>query len=279
MDGPVERRAVEHVAARAVGAPLDRTLPVTVNFHPDRVARGVPVLVGMRRAGCYRSQFVTGTGNGGLTAYRGGDRWRWESTMFGGVYDDADPVRRPIYGGLNHRRQSAGGCPRFGSAHLRLAAGVLSRTTFCYPDSYLEPTSFAVADRFALLDLLRADAAGDPLDVYVEAHVHGPVRFDRDVDALVLDPSFQGTDVEVQASELPCPVEWHQGFRLTVPELRRHPDFRGPEVVELGAAIAVDGVLTPRVVGDAARSGRYEAQAVKQVWHHLARFGAPSGRA
>lgn len=41
----------------------------------------------------------------------------------------------------------------------------------------------------------------------------------------------------------------------------------------LGEAIAVDGVLDPGVVGDAARSGRHDPQEVKQVWHHLARFG------
>lgn len=55
--------------------------------------------------------------------------------------------------------------------------------------------------------------------------------------------------------------------------LRRRPGYRGPRIVVLGEAIAVDGVLDPGVVGDAARSGRHDPQEVKQVWHHLARFG------
>jgi hypothetical protein len=38
-------------------------------------------------------------------------------------------------------------------------------------------------------------------------------------------------------------VEWHRGFRLTVEQLRRHPDYRGPEYVKLGTEIAVDGLL------------------------------------
>ncbi len=188
---PVHQRAVAHVGAMSAGGPLDRTLRVTVNFHPDRMSGDLPILVRMRQDGVYRSQFVTGTSNGGLTAYPGGDRWRWESRMFGGVYDDAPAHLRPIYGALNHLGRSVGGSPRFGSAHFRLAEVMLPRTTFCYPDSHLEPTSVAVADRFELLGLLEQDADGrDPLDAYVEAQVHGEVRFDRQVEALVLDPEL-----------------------------------------------------------------------------------------
>lgn len=274
----VHQRAVTHVGALAAGDPVDRTLRVTVNFHPDRTSGDLPILVRMRQDGGYRSQFATGTSNGGLTAYPGGDRWRWESRMFGGVYDDAPAHLRPVYGALNHRRRSVGGSPRFGSAHFRLAEETLPRTTFCYPDSHLEPTSFAVADRFDLLDLLERDAEGrDPLDAYVEAQVHGAVRFDAQVEALVLDPCFRGTETETQARRLPCAVEWHDGFRLDADVLRQHPDYRGQEYVDLGVRLAVDSMLTPRVLGDAARSGRYDPQSLKRVWHYLARFGSPSG--
>ncbi len=70
-------------------------------------------------------------------------------------------------------------------------------------------------------------------------------------------------------------MEWHAGFRLTVERLRRHPDYRGQEYVALGAEIAVDGLLDPRIIGDAARTGHYDLQALKKVWHCLARFGSP----
>lgn len=70
-------------------------------------------------------------------------------------------------------------------------------------------------------------------------------------------------------------MEWHPGFRLTVEELRRHPGYRGPGIVELGTEIAAAGVLDPRLVGEAVATGRYDPQAVKKVWHCLARFGAP----
>ena len=47
----------------------------------------------------------------------------------------------------------------------------------------------------------------------------------------------------------------------------------GDEYVALGERLAEDGVLTPRVLGDAARSGRHDAQDLKRVWHLVARFG------
>jgi uncharacterized protein DUF3626 len=67
-------RAMAHVALKASGGPVDPELRVTLNFHPDRLASGVPMLEALARDGVYRSQFETGTSNGGLTAYEGGDR-------------------------------------------------------------------------------------------------------------------------------------------------------------------------------------------------------------
>ena len=68
------RRALAHVRRLSTGPALDPTLRVTLNFHPDRLVRGEPVLAVMARDGVYRSQFETGTSNGGLTAHPGGDR-------------------------------------------------------------------------------------------------------------------------------------------------------------------------------------------------------------
>ncbi|WP_373312371.1 DUF3626 domain-containing protein [Asanoa siamensis] len=228
----------------------------------------------MARSGVYRSQFETGTSNGGLTAFPGGDRWRWESRIFGGAYDAATPESRPKYGSLNHRRRAAGGSPRFGSAHLRMRSSTLERTTFCYPDSFLEPSHFGVAARMSLIALADADDQ-DYLDDYIEAHVHGVVRFADDVEAVVLDPCYRGTAIEALAATLPCPVEWHHGFTLTVDEFARHPDYRGPEVIAAGLDIAENGLLTARIIGAAANAGKHDPQTLKRVWHHVARFGQP----
>ncbi|MFJ6125306.1 DUF3626 domain-containing protein [Streptomyces griseoviridis] len=274
--GQRARRALRHVAARSAGPPLAPGLRITLNFHPDRTAGGLPILDALARDGAYHSQFVTGTSNGGLTAHPGGDRWRWESRIFGGAYDDADPHQRPVYGALDFRRQVVGAAPRFGSCHFRLAPSALTRATFCYPDSAAEPTDFGTAAAHRLIALAAADTR-DALDDYIEAQVHGGLPLARDVEALVLDACYQGTAVEAAARRLPCPVAWHPGYRLTVPELRRHAGYRGQEYVDLGARIARDGVLDPRAIGDAARTGRHEGQDLKKVWHTLARFGAPPG--
>lgn len=273
---PRARRALDHVAAGVNGPPLDPGLRITLNFHPDRVSGGLPILVALARDGAYHSQYVTGTSNGGLTAHPGGDRHRWESRIFGGVYDDAAPAERPLYGALNFRHQVVGAAPRFGSSHLRLTAAVLHRATFCYPDSAAEPTDFGVASAMPLIALAEADEQ-DPLNDYIESHVHAGVLLARDVEALVLDADYRGTPVEAAARRLPFPPEWHPGYRLTVTELRRHAGYRGPEYADLGAQIAERGLLTPRVIGDAARTGRYAPQDLKMVWHTLARFGAPEG--
>ncbi|MFF4245739.1 DUF3626 domain-containing protein [Streptomyces sp. NPDC001822] len=272
-DRPARARALDHVTSLSRGEPLDPSLRVTLNFHPDRVSGGRSILDGLAHDGVYVSQFVTGTSNGGLTARPGGDRWRWESRIFRGAYDGAHAHERPVYGALNFRRHSFGAAPRFGSSHFRLTAPALTRSTYCYPDSAAEPTDFGVASTGSRLVSLAESDDRDALDDYVEAHVHGPVRLDGHVEAVVLDPCFKGTEVEKAASRLPCAVEWHGGFRLSVEELGRHPGYRGQEYVDLGALLAVDGILDARIIGEAARRSAHDPQDLKKVWHLLARFG------
>lgn len=276
--GARQRRALEHVAGLSRGAPVDASLRVTLHFHPDRLVGDRLTIEALADDGRYRSQFETGTSNGGLTAHHGGDRWRWESRMFGGAYDDAPASERPVYGSLNHRGRPEGGSLRFGSSHLRLRAEALPRSTFCFPDSFYEPELVGTAAGMELGEVVDAAAhSDDPLDDYVEAQVHGPVLLERDVEALVLDPCYRGTAVERVAHGLPCAVEWHAGRRLSVSELERHPGYRGPEVVELGARVADGGRLDARVVGDAARTGHHDPQGLKRVWHYVARFGRTVG--
>jgi hypothetical protein len=270
-DSP-QQKALDYVAARSHGDPLDPTLRVTVNFHPARLHRGVPLLRCFAEDGEYRSQFETGTSSGGLSAYPGGDRWHWETRLFGGAYDDAPVNERPKVGALNYLQRLTGAAPRFGSAHLRLRPEIAARCTFCYPDSCFDPSSFGTASRMRLVDLAASDTK-DRLDDYIEAHIHGPLRFATDVEALVLDPCFHDTEVEELALQLPCSVEWHPGFRLHVDEMALHPDYRGPEYVELGQSLAIDGWLTPAIHEVAVRTERHHPQDLKKVWHYLARFG------
>lgn len=273
---PCIDEAIAHVRRRSAGPALPDGLPVTINFHPDALYYGRTMIENLAQEGFYRSQFETGTSNGGLTAHPGGDRWLWERRMFGGAYDRAPPELRPKYGALNHRGQVTGGSPRFGSSHLRLRPHVLACTTFCYPDNYLDPVDFGVIDRMGLLALAeRGHATMDVLDSYIEAHVHGRLVLAEDVEALVLDPCYRGTPIEAMAATLPCAVEWHPGFRMPVSLIEDCVAYRGPEVAEMAASIATDGYVKPREIGLALQSGRADPQLLKRVWHCVARFGSP----
>lgn len=240
---------------------------LTVQFHPNWPHGARTVIESIAADGVYRSQFATGISNGGLTAYRGGDRWEWESRLFAGRYDDQPELDRPVYGVWNRRRDAYGGAIRFGSSYLRLKPDTIERATFCFPDSARDPADFG--DRSVLPHLCQlADATLlDDLDDYVEAQVHGLVRLATDVEAVVLDPSFIGTPVENAARELGCPIEYHPGFRAVPAGF--DPTFRGPEIVDLAHSLGPE--LTPDLLGQAARD--YPAQSVKYVWHYLARCG------
>ncbi|CAM3847541.1 DUF3626 domain-containing protein [Nocardioides marinus] len=245
------------------------TQRVTVQFHPNWPHGSGLVVESMARDGAYRSQFETGISNGGLTAHPGGDRWRWESRLFEGRYDDAPASERPVYGAWNRAGDPYGGAVRFGSAHLRLRPEVTARSTFCFPDSVFEPVDVGGPDQLPHLCRLAEESGMDELDDCVEAHVHGGVRFDRDVEAVVLDPCFADTEVEAAAHRLGCAVEFHPGFSVSPDAI--DPDYRGAHIVRLARTLG--DRLTPDLVGRAARASQHPAQHVKQVWHCLARFG------
>lgn len=267
-----QKRAIEHVDKVSKGGPIDSIMKVTINFHPDRASSMGHILESLASTDTYKSQFETSTSNGGLTAHPGGDRWNWESRIFGSAYDNVPAEQRPKYGSLNYKNDVYGGSPRFGSAYIRCKPTILFRSTFCYPDSVFEPDAFGTADHMNLVELAEKDNQ-DLLDNYIEAQIHGDIKVSRDFEAIVLDPCYEGTEVEELASRLGCATEWHPGYTLTVSELEEYPEYRGPEYVELGKKIAKKGILTPKIIGDVAAHSNYDEQDIKKVWHYLARFG------
>ncbi|MGR6319689.1 DUF3626 domain-containing protein [Micromonospora soli] len=321
----VAYRSAEVVAAVAAHGRL------TLNFHPDRPLRdGRTVAEALDQEGVYRSQFETGISNGGLTAFPGGDRDRWEQTLFGGAYHRPGvlPAERPKYGGLNLLDHPDGSCPRFGSCHLRLRPEVLARSTFSFGDSATEPSEFGTVEIFepVLAALLTAtagtgvslglagmdpdtlvrrllhrrepasDAAGRALDDYIEAQVHGELSLARDVEAIVADPSFRGTDTGRLligvARRNGVPLCWHAGFELPVDGI--DAEFRGPAIPPLAARVhaefarpeePVHAALIGRAAASVVREPQRWAdrgptdltlQHLKQLWHVLVRFGTPA---
>jgi hypothetical protein len=288
---------------------FDRAV-ITVSFHPDRLlADGVSVAEHLAADGEYHSQFRTGISNGGLTAYPGGDRDRWEQRMFPGCY--RSPDGRPVYGALNLAGYPDGASPRFGSCHLVLSPAVSARATFSHGDSVTLPSVVGTADTFgavwaALLDqvtttgralnLAAPSAAswvaalgaarrgpGRALDDYVEAQVHGGLRLPADVTAVVADASFRRTGFEPFLARLGSQLRWSPAFRL--PAEQFPADLRGPAVPPLARFIASryrTAELDAATIGRAARSVVRDPafwssfgtqpevlQLIKYLWHIL----------
>lgn len=273
----VVEQAIENIRLKSQGMDSLTASVVTINFHPDRfTTENQPILQAIAEDGYLKSQFETGTSNGGLTAYTGGERWLWEQKVFDGAYDNALNSHRPKYGALNFRNYDTGASPRFGSSYFQLKPHVSTRTTFCYPDSYFEPEDFAVFNRVSPLIDKALASNSDLLDDYIEAHIHGKISVKDDIECLVLDPIFRTSPIEQQALNLGIPVKWHKGYRLSLEEMSRYPDYRGYKYIELAKELAQNGSINAKILGLAVTKQGYDEQEVKKVWHYLARFGYQS---
>lgn len=301
---------------------------VAVHFHPDRpCATGTSVAERLLAEGLYRNQFETRISNGGLSAHPGGRRDACERVLFGGAYHAANvgAAERPKYGALELLRRPEGPSPRFGSCYLVLAPHVAQRCTFTYLDSHEDPaargTHGALEDIVA--SLLREAFFGDMalgehgvsaptlvrrlqaelipqrsvgssaapvrnLNHYVEAQIHGDLDLRADVETLVVDPSFQGTEIgellEACCRHYGVRLERHHGFVLPPAEVPR--DFRGPTMPSLASRVARQGVVHAAAIGMAAAElhrdpgaygdrGSFDEvlQELKLLWHVLVRYG------
>jgi hypothetical protein len=300
---------------------------ITLNFHPDRLlADGRTVARALAEDRLYRNQFETRISSGSRTAFAGGERDRWEEKLFGGAYqrEAVAPRERPKYGALDLLGHPDGAAPRFGSCHLRLRPELALRSTFCFGDSHLGPRDVGTSDELAgvLAGLLAAvrdtgvalgragvDVAalcsrilagpptlaaehGRSLDDYIEAQVHGEVRVPDDIEAIVADPSFRGTEIERELARLGAPLVWHAGFELAVDEVPA--ELRGPRiplfarrVAGMFAADRVDAALIGRAAASLHREpGTWQdwagfedtLQHIKQLWHVLVHLGRAAGR-
>ncbi|WP_108650834.1 DUF3626 domain-containing protein [Dongshaea marina] len=274
MNKSVVEQAIENVRAKSQGTVTSIGHAVTINFHPDRYTPNhKPLLLAIADDGHLKSQFETGTSNGGLTAYCGGERWSWEQRVFGGAYDNAPDHLRPKYGALNFRGYEMGASPRFGSAYFQLKSHILERTTFCYPDSYFEPEDFAVLDHLNYLMDKACSSNNDLLDDYIEAHIHGVISLDDDIECLVLDPIYRSSLVEEQAHKLGVPIKWHRGYELSIQEMSLYPDYRGQQYIELAKGLSQNDKINAKLLGLAVTEQGHNEQDIKKIWHYLARFG------
>ena len=103
---------------------------------------------------------------------------------------------------------------------------------FAIGEGNLTPTTFmkhllANLER-PFIDLVNKEPSRN-LNHYIEAQVHGDIFLEKDVEALVADPSFKGTDVgrtlEAICLKYSIDLYWHMGFVLMVDEVPMN--FRG----------------------------------------------------
>lgn len=129
------------------------------------------------------------------------------------------------------------------------------------------------------------------LNHYVEAQVHGDVVLSQDVDALVGDPSFRGSETGSVLAELcrrnDIALHWHPGFVLACDQVPR--DVRGPTMPSLAARIARSGTIDASTIGAAVTDLRANPDAwsdrgtpdqvlqeLKLLWHVLLKCGTPA---
>ena len=302
---------------------------IAIHFHPDRLTPdSLTVAESILSSASYKSQFETFLSSGKLSPNMGGPRDRWENRMFGDSYVglDVSVSDRPKYGAFNLMLLPDGPCPRFGSCHFILSPRILKRCTFTYLDSYLEPKERGTIDNFEdIISSLLADSferefvlgeneirpgklikhlkdnlknpfedpsskpAARNLDFYIEAQIHGDINLSTDVDILVYDPSFIGTETGENLKKIcerfDIDSYSHCGFSM---KSENFPDnFRGPKMPSLATRVASSGIINAKLIGDAAAELASKAeiwsdrgtseeilQELKLLWHVLVKYGA-----
>ncbi|WP_303802995.1 DUF3626 domain-containing protein [Alicyclobacillus macrosporangiidus] len=303
---------------------------IALHFHPDRPDPAMKTVAqALLEQGFYKNQFETLLSNGRLSPYPGGERDLWEEKMFGGAYqiEGSTNRQRPKYGALDVMLHPDGPAPRFGSCYFLLSPKVSHRSTYTYLDSHQDPKAKGTYQEFnMILAALMEDAFVcefaigeknltprklvdhmlvnlekpflDPenkepsrnLNHYIEAQVHGDVSLQDDVEVLVADPSFKGTQIGKTLEQIcvkySIDLYWHMGFALLIDDVPA--DFRGPSMPSLAKRIARNNFIDASAIGAAAmdlkrdpgswsdRGSYHEVlQELKLLWHVLVRYGKP----
>ena len=303
---------------------------VAIHFHPDRYDEGGKLVANsLLNSGVYKNQFETKISNGSVSAHPGGQRDEWERVLYNGAYHSGGFLDscRPKYGALDLFHHPDGPAPRFGSCYFILKNEILNRSTFTYLDSHQLPSERGTLEEFdsILCSLLteifiRNYALGEHqlsvskffdfllnkidnpqenyereiprinLDHYIEAQIHGEISLQNDVECLIADPSFIGTNIEKVFNDI-CErynikLHWHSGFALSLDEIPL--DFRGAKMPELAKQITAKSFLSTEAIGFATQelknnsskfshrgSSAEVLQELKYLWHVLVTFGKP----
>lgn len=210
------------------GAAADMKYEVAVDRETSRLVDAFMV------DGHYKNQFETGITSGSNSAYPGGSRDRWEETIFEKGYHGHTliPAERPKYGAMNAANNPKGPAGHYGSSYFVLKPGAKDRITFTPKNSSgCQAAHVGTADHFQHV-LKDASNFKEIMEValgrkefstasgwgYLEAQVHGPIEFDKDIAAVVIDKKFAGTEYEDKLRKFAkmkgIDVQWQDGQKI-----------------------------------------------------------------
>jgi hypothetical protein len=166
----------------------------------------------------YRNQFETNISGGSLSKSARDD---WEKQLFNGLYLHSEGSEKVKYGALNITNDSSGvrSAHGYGNSYLVLNDATKVRTSFVWGDSSLKDLHIANYRNFypillylgnnALDEIVKIAMGKQPCSTivygnYIEAQIHGPVRFKEDVDTLVVNSMFREQHAVVQKIEEFC---------------------------------------------------------------------------
>ena len=219
---------------------------VTITFDPEKAINrsrptGAPLVEGSQVIDAllvhpaYLNQFETGISGGSLSSAEGGIRDEAERRLFAGAYHNHPlvPQERPRYGVLNLPNVGyGGGGTQYGDCYFVLKDELKSRMTFT-PDDSMQCKPETLGTRASLEHVLNAISDEDLKMItevalgqrergtriqrnefgYVEAQIHGPIEYERDVERLVAAARYRGTEtgdkIRAFAAKNGIELIWH----------------------------------------------------------------------
>lgn len=166
----------------------------------------------------YRNQFETNISGGSLSKSARDD---WEKQLFNGLYLHSESGEKVKYGALNITNDPSGvrSAHGYGNSYLVLNDATKIRTSFVWGDSSAKDLHIANYRHFNPILLYLSNNALDEVvkiatgkqshstvvySNYIEAQIHGPVRFKEDVDTLVVNSTFREQDYMIRKIEGFC---------------------------------------------------------------------------
>ena len=151
----------------------------------------------------YRNQFETGISGGSLSKTMRDD---WEKQLFYGIYLNSAGPEKVKYGAINITNDPYGvrSAHGYGDSYFVLKPETKFRTSFVFGDSSTKDLHIANYKNFNSVLLYIAPILNEVVEVasgvkpystvsytYIEAQIHGPILFNRDVASLVVNPKYK----------------------------------------------------------------------------------------